>query len=135
MEPDARSNSNVLPAGTVNELMFTVVHLTAAATSSSEEMVPVQSVAAGAATMNGTNARRAARRRKADIITGEELWRLGAESRRMVSSRLQVRVYICCDTRGLTYYRINIGYMDQWLRSYVSRSVGEPNNGSPTHLA
>ena len=53
-------------------LMFTVVHLTAAETSSSEEMVPVQSVAEGAATMNGTKARRAARRRKEDIVARED---------------------------------------------------------------
>ena len=47
--PSARARLNVSPAGTVNELMFTVVHLTAAATSSRDEIVPVQSVAAGAA--------------------------------------------------------------------------------------
>ena len=58
--PSAKSRLNVSPAGTVNELMFTVVHFTAAATSSRDEIVPVQSVAAGAATMNGTNARSAA---------------------------------------------------------------------------
>ena len=52
-------------------MIFTVVHLTAEETSSSDEMVPVQSVAEGAATMNGTKARRAARRRKADIVADE----------------------------------------------------------------
>ena len=41
VEPDARSSSNVSPAGTVKPLMTTVVHLTASETSSREEMVPV----------------------------------------------------------------------------------------------
>lgn len=49
VEPEAKLRSNVLPAGTVKLLMTTVVHLTAAATSSNEEIVPVQSEAAGAA--------------------------------------------------------------------------------------
>ena len=65
--PSARERSNVFPAGTVNELMFTVVHLTAAETSSKDEMVPVQSVAAGAAVTTDTSARTAARRRILDI--------------------------------------------------------------------
>lgn len=50
----AKSSSNVSPAGTVNELMLTVVHFTASATSDIEEMVPVQEVALGAATVNGS---------------------------------------------------------------------------------
>ena len=41
VEPDARSSSNVSPAGTVKPLMTIVVHLTASETSSREEMVPV----------------------------------------------------------------------------------------------
>ena len=41
VEPDARSSSNVLPAGTVKPLITTVVHLTASETSSREDMVPV----------------------------------------------------------------------------------------------
>ena len=44
--PSARSRLNVSPAGTVNELMTTVVHFTASSTSSREAMVPVQSLAA-----------------------------------------------------------------------------------------
>lgn len=40
--PAARERSKVLPAGTMKELMLTVVHLTAAATSSKDEMVPTQ---------------------------------------------------------------------------------------------
>lgn len=51
--PSARSNSNVSPAGTVNELIFTVVHLTALDTSDIEEMVPVHELALGAAWING----------------------------------------------------------------------------------
>lgn len=43
--PDWRSSSKVLPAGTVKPLITTVVHLTALATSSREEMVPVQLLA------------------------------------------------------------------------------------------
>ena len=39
--PDARARLKVCPAGTVNELMFTVVHLTAAETSLIDEIVPV----------------------------------------------------------------------------------------------
>ena len=66
--PSANLRSNVLPAGTVKELMFTVVHLTAAETSSRDEMVPVQSLAAGAAMMDGRKARRPARRKKVDIV-------------------------------------------------------------------
>lgn len=42
--PSARSRLKVSPAGTVNELMLTVVHSTASSTSSREEMVPVQAV-------------------------------------------------------------------------------------------
>ena len=49
VEPDARLRLKVSPAGTVKLLMTTVVHFTAAATSSMEEIVPVQSEAAGAA--------------------------------------------------------------------------------------
>ena len=66
--PSANLRSNVLPAGTVKELMFTVVHLTAAETSSRDEMVPVQSLAAGAATIKGRKARRPAIRKKVDIV-------------------------------------------------------------------
>lgn len=64
--PSARSRLNVSPAGTVKELMFTVVHLTAEETSSMDEMVPVHAEDAsdfGAAAMSGkatessTNAR------------------------------------------------------------------------------
>ena len=40
--PVARSRLNVCPAGTVNELILIVVHSTALATSSREEIVPVQ---------------------------------------------------------------------------------------------
>lgn len=50
VDPDARARLKVSPAGTVKELMLTVVHFTAALTSSKDEMVPVQSLAAGAAT-------------------------------------------------------------------------------------
>lgn len=57
--PSRRGRSNVLPAGTVNALMTTVLHFTAAETSSREAMVPVQALAAGAAAMKGTNARSA----------------------------------------------------------------------------
>ncbi len=75
--PSARLKSNVLPAGTVNAFMFTVVHLTAAETSSSDEIVPVQSVAEGAATMNGRKARRPARRRNVDIVINvRESWEM-----------------------------------------------------------
>lgn len=49
VEPDAKLRLSVSPAGTVKLLMTTVVHLTASDTSSKEEMVPVQSEAAGAA--------------------------------------------------------------------------------------
>lgn len=65
----SRSKLNVSPAGTVNELMFTVVHLTAEETSSMDEMVPVHAEDAsdfGAAAMSGkatessTNARESA---------------------------------------------------------------------------
>ncbi len=66
--PVARSRLNVSPAGTVNELMFTVVHLTASSTSSNDEIVPVQSVADGAASATRAKTRRAARRTKADIL-------------------------------------------------------------------
>ena len=52
--PSARSSSKVSPAGTVNELIFTVVHLTALETSDIEEMVPVQELALGAAWMSGS---------------------------------------------------------------------------------
>ena len=51
--PSAKSRLNVSPAGTVNELMFTVVHLTAADTSDIDEMVPVHDEdACGAAAAN-----------------------------------------------------------------------------------
>ena len=101
MVPVSSLSSNVLPAGTVNPLMFTVVHLTAAETSSSEEMVPVQSVAEGAATMNGTKARRAARRRKLDMITGDECreTETGREPGRLASTGLGFRLYIRRNTR------------------------------------
>jgi hypothetical protein len=46
--PARRLMSNVFPAGTVNELMLTVVHLTAAATSSSDAIVPVHAASARA---------------------------------------------------------------------------------------
>lgn len=69
--PVARSRLNVSPAGTVKELMFTVVHLTAAATSSKDEIVPVQSLAVGEAQTTWATARRAARRTKVDIFEGE----------------------------------------------------------------
>ena len=49
VEPEANLRSNVLPAGTVKLLITTLVHLTALATSSKEEMVPVQSEVEGAA--------------------------------------------------------------------------------------
>ena len=48
-------------------LMFTVVHLTASSTSSKDEIVPVQSVAAGAARTACAMARSAAMRRKEDM--------------------------------------------------------------------
>jgi hypothetical protein len=57
--PSSKLRSNVSPAGTVNELMFTVVHLTALETSDMEEMVPVQAELAcvlGAASTNGSTA-------------------------------------------------------------------------------
>lgn len=66
--PVAKSRLSVSPAGTVNELMTTVVHLTASSTSSKEAMVPVQSLAAGAATTTPAKTRSAARRRKGDIL-------------------------------------------------------------------
>jgi len=40
--PWSSVSENVSPAGTVNELMFTVVHLTALLTSFKEEIVPTQ---------------------------------------------------------------------------------------------
>ncbi len=48
-----------MPAGTVNALMTTVLHFTAAETSSREAMVPVHALAVGAAAMKGINARSA----------------------------------------------------------------------------
>ena len=47
--PSARARLSVLPAGTVNELMFTVVHLTASETSSSDEIVPTHALGAATA--------------------------------------------------------------------------------------
>lgn len=66
--PDASSRLNVSPAGTVNEFILTVVHLTASDTSSSEDIVPVQVAEAGDARVV-REARRTARTvvRKADI--------------------------------------------------------------------
>ncbi len=65
--------SKVSPAGTVNELMFTVAHLTASSTSSRDEIVPTQScgvdaAVAGTATMARARTRRVARRRNVDIV-------------------------------------------------------------------
>lgn len=54
VEPEANGRSKVLPAGTVKLLITTVVHLTALATSSNEEMVPVQPEEAGAACIAAT---------------------------------------------------------------------------------
>ena len=42
MVPVNRSREKVSPAGTVNELIFTVVHLTAEPTSPSDEISPIQ---------------------------------------------------------------------------------------------
>ena len=44
--PVASLRARVSPAGTVNELMLTVVHLTASSTSSKDEIVPVHGVEA-----------------------------------------------------------------------------------------
>ena len=46
VEPVASERLKVSPAGTVKELMLTVVHFTASLTSSRDEMLPVQ-LAAG----------------------------------------------------------------------------------------
>ena len=59
--PSSRFNANVLPAGTVNELIFTVVHWTALVTSSKDEIVPTQLLLT-----NGVAAKRVARKNKAD---------------------------------------------------------------------
>lgn len=55
--PDARARLKVSPAGTVKELTLTVVHFTAALTSSRDEMVPVQSLELGA--VKATEAKKA----------------------------------------------------------------------------
>ena len=55
-ELSASSRLNVSPAGTVNELMFTVVHLTALETSDKDEIVPVQGVLALEASVLGAAA-------------------------------------------------------------------------------
>ena len=60
--PSARSRLSVLPAGTVNELMFTVAHSTASSTSSRDEMVPVHARAAGRAMTAPANTSSAERR-------------------------------------------------------------------------
>ena len=70
--PSRRDREKVSPAGTVNPLMFTVVHLTASSTSSRDEIVPVQSVAAGAPRTACATARSAARRRNEDTIVSAE---------------------------------------------------------------
>lgn len=60
--PSARSRLSVLPAGTVNELMFTVAHSTASSTSSKDAMVPVHARAAGRAMTAPANTSSAERR-------------------------------------------------------------------------
>lgn len=47
--PASKDRSKVSPAGTVNALMFTVVHLTAAETSLKDEIIPVHAVLVAAA--------------------------------------------------------------------------------------
>ena len=63
VEPDARSSSNVLPAGTVKPLMTTVVHLTALETSSREEMVPVHAAPSATSSVVFTGVARAEKER------------------------------------------------------------------------
>ena len=67
--PSRRDREKVSPAGTVNPLMFTVVHLTALETSLMDEIVPVQSLVEGAAMMAWASARSAVMRRKEDMVS------------------------------------------------------------------
>jgi hypothetical protein len=68
--PASRSNTNVLPAGTMNPLMFTVVHLTALLTSFKDEIVPTQlPLAVGVVAMTVVKEIRANEGRMAGHIT------------------------------------------------------------------
>lgn len=61
VEPWSKSRLKVCPAGTVNALMLTVVHLTALVTSLMDEIVPVHAVLLGAALVTTTKAQAAKR--------------------------------------------------------------------------
>lgn len=59
--PVSKARLNVTPAGTVNELTLIVVHVMASATSSNDEIVPVQLLPLGAAVTRRDTAAVAAR--------------------------------------------------------------------------
>lgn len=116
--PVARSSSNVSPAGTVKEFMFTVVHLTAAATSDMDEMVPVQAEVAsatsplGAARASGSRMERRTKERERAMASFDERL-LGRRGRELPVDPVESVPGIYTPSCVRTAFRIRASLVDQ----------------------